>query len=40
LKKIIFRSKLQPFFFLKCLKKPILLYLSQAVPKVQENKVF
>ena len=41
LKKIIFRSKFQPFFSLKCPKvRPLLEFLSQAVPKVQENKVF
>ena len=41
LKKIIFRSKFQKKNSLKHPKvRPFLEYLSQAVPKVQENKVF
>jgi hypothetical protein len=39
--KTILRSKFQFFFSLECPKVgPLLEFLSQAVPKMQENKVF
>ena len=39
--KLFFKPKMSNFFSLKCPKvRPLLEYLSQAVPKVEENKVF
>jgi hypothetical protein len=41
MKNYFLRSKCQTFFSLKCPKvRPLLGNLSQAVPKVEENKVF
>ena len=40
MKKLIFRSKFKPFFFLKHPKvRPFLKFFPQSPPKVQENKV-